>query len=274
MPVLTQNQPYDTAETVLNFVRIIMADYIQNAGDIAGDFFADTQPYTLPTLNLAWRLLQEKMALAGNARLQPTIIITGLPPVNSAVSADPATFVYLSWLGFFNGVNLLDTPLLPPDLIFPIRLRERQSGTTQQFGDMHPATDGLPSVPPGSWLRIWEWMGIPGGAGEAIYMKGSTLPIDLEVRYAAYLPDIVADQVGGLAATPIPVMRCAQALAYFTASIYVSPREGGAAKSTEYEEKGDKCLTKLLALPTKEILSRVTFRRRPGIGGGRNRYSR
>lgn len=269
MPAIQTTQPYDSVETVFNNVRVILADYIKNASTMSGDIFADSQVYALPTLNLAWRKLQRKLALAGHARLEPTVTIQDIPPVNVAVATDPATEVYITWTGFFDGVQLLQTPTLPADLIFPIKIGERQDGTVADFYDMHPATDGLPSIPPGAWFRWWDWRGLPGGGGEGLYFKGSVLSIDLRMRYAAFMPDIVMAQ-GGLSQTLVPFMRCAEALAYYIAAIFVSPREGGIGKAAEYEQEGDKALSEILALPSKQILQRANFRRQP-FGGRHSR---
>lgn len=275
MPGLQATNPYDSVETVLNFVRIILADYIQNASNIAGDIFADTQPYALPTVNLGWRRMQRRMALMGHQRLEPEVIITGIPvvsalldPQGNVANVDPATQAYLSWTGFFDGVTFFPNPVLPQDLMFPIKVSERQAGTTMRFQDMHPVTDTLPSVPPGGWFSWWDWRSLPGGASEALFIKGATQARDLRIKYAGYMADIVAAPQG-LAYTPVPFMRCAEALAYFTAAAFVSPREGGALKSAEYDGMGDKALNEIMALPAKQILQRANIRRIPAILGGR-----
>ena len=267
MPVLQPQvtAPYDTADYVLGLVRVILGDYIQNAATNAGDIFADTQSYVYPTLNLGWRTLQRKAALNGHARLEAKTVITGLPVVNAAVQSDPATEVYLSWLGFYDGVNLITGGVvLPQDLMFPIKIAERQTATTFNFAPMHPATDGLPSIPPGFWLKYWEYRAVPNNGGEALYLKGSVVSLDLEMRYAAWLADIPASPTA-----PIPFMRCAEALAYYTAAAYVAPREGGPGKAMEFEASGDKKLAELLALPAKQVLQRANFRRIPAIRGRR-----
>jgi hypothetical protein len=270
VPVLlpTNQPPYDTADYVLGLVRVILGDWIQNSALNAGDIFADGQSYVYPTLNLAWRTLQRKAALAGHARLEPRTVITALPVVNNTVAADPAAEVYLSWSGFNDGVNLITGGVvLPQDLMFPIKLGERQTSTLYQFAPMHPATDGLPSVPAGSWYRWWEWRAVPNQGGEALYMKGTVISMDLEMRYAAWLADIPASP-----SAPVPFMRCAEALAYYTAAAYVAPREAGPGKAEEFEQSGDKKLAELLALPAKQILQRATYRRIPAIKGRRWRW--
>lgn len=207
-----------------------------------GDIFADSQAYVLPTINLAWRKLQKKLADKGHPRLENTIIIPFFPVV---ANLDPGVECYINWQGFFDGVTfwtpatLATCPVLPQDFISPLKLEERQSlaGASPSnpnlniFRPMHPAPNGLRSQVKGSWNRMFDWR------EDGVYFRGSILNMDVKARYAAYLLDISVSG-GGFLNTPVPIMRCAESLANYSASIFVSPR-GGAQLVPQFEAQGD-----------------------------------
>src|SRR4051812_11559149 len=129
MPIIPPSTaaPYDTAEYVLNLARAIANDA---ALTIDGNLLADDQPYTYVLLNQAWRTLQRKLANSGYERLLREAVLTGFAPV---LIPDPALQVYVNWSEYWNGSNVYDSPVLPQDLILPLRLWERPTGTTSQF---------------------------------------------------------------------------------------------------------------------------------------------
>lgn len=194
-----------------------------------GDLFADAQVYVVPTVNLAWRLLQKKLADKGHPRLVNTTLLTAFPVITNL---DPAVEQYINWQGFFDGTNfqtpvtLAGCPVLPQDFISPLYLEERQTvaGATPSnpnlnvLRPMHPAANGLRSRQKGSWNRYFDWR------EDAVYFPGSILNMDVKTRYAAYLADIAPG--ANFALTPVPIMRCAEALANYAAAIFVTPRGG------------------------------------------------
>ena len=206
-----------------------------------GDIFADSQAYVVPTVNLAWRKLQKKLADKGHPRLENTVIIPNLPVI---ANLDPGVEQYLNWQGFFDGLLfntpalLVGCPVLPQDFISPLHIDERQSlaGATPQnpnlntFREMHPTPNGLRSRAKGSWNRYFDWR------EDALYFRGSTLEMDLKLRYAAFLADIAVS--GTFATTPVPIMTCAESLANYSASIFVTPR-GGQMLAAAFDAAGD-----------------------------------
>jgi len=102
-------------------------------------------------------------------------------------------------------------------MIVPLRLWERQNGTTEDFVQMDPVNDGLPSSSQTSRLRLWDWR------GDSIYMPGAIQVNDLRLRYAAYLADLVNG------ASPVMLLRSKNALAYFTAAQFAAARGSPAA---------------------------------------------
>ena len=254
MPVIPlATAPYDTVESVLEFARVIIADFVQNDTANKGDVLSDTQPYTLPLLNLAWRKLQKKLASAGHPKLTTEANITSLPVV---YTVDPAVQVSISWTGFSDGLNVTATPLLPNDLIMPLRLWERMTGTVEDLQPMRLATDGLPMLSQGSRMGLWEWR------DDVLYMPGAIVNVDLRVRYAAALADL------SILTGPVPILRSAEALAYYIAELFAEPR-GGAAAAQSFAAKGDLAVEALTEGNAK-LQQRGSFRRVP-FGGRRSR---
>ena len=148
------------------------------------------------------------------------VILASVTPVQTL---DPGVQVYINYSNYYDGVNLNASPILPQDCIIPIRLWERVSGTNQQFVAMYPVSDGLQSRPKTTWLREWEWR------DDALYMVGAQQTIDIRFRYNRYLPDIAAGD------SPVPILRCAQALARYTAAEFASSR-GSALTAGLYQQ--------------------------------------
>lgn len=225
-----------------------------------GDIFADSQSYVLPTINLAWRKLQKKLADKGHPRLKNEVDLFSLPVVTNL---DPVSQQFINWTQFFDGTNFQPLPLLPQDFISPLRLWERQHGLTITFNPMHPAGDGLMSRNKNSWNRYFDWR------EDSIYFPGSLLLMDLRIAYAAFLPDLVVQQ-GAFGLTPVPIMRSADALAYYSAAIFVEPRGGDAAVAS-FLSKGDAAVDQITNSFAK-LQQRASFHRRAWGERGRRTF--
>lgn len=238
-----------------------------------GDIFADDQAYVLPTINLAWRKLQKKLADRGHPRLENTVILTGLPVV---ANLDPAVECYINWLGCFDGVTfwtpatLIACPTLPQDWIMPLHLDERQSlaGATAQnpnlnvMRPMRPAANGIKSRAKASWNRYFDWR------EDALYFRGSVVSMDIKARYAAYLADL--NPAGAnFANVQVPIMNAADALANYAASLFVTPR--GSLLGPGFDAAGDAALAQITNAFAK-LQQRASYSRRPW--GSRFRYRR
>ncbi len=198
--------PYDLVQDVLNTARVRLNDAIQSIG---GDILTDLAPFTQTAVNAAWRRLQELLVNLGFARLKVETIFT---LVSAVGSADVGSQVWIGWTGYFNGLALSGTPALPQDLIAPLDLWERQSGSGASYAPMDQLLNGLPTVPKQSLNRIWEWR------QEAIYMPGALSPTDIRLRYAAFLPDFVDVGLVFWYQQPVPIMRSLNSLAWFICS--------------------------------------------------------
>src|SRR6185437_12059934 len=100
--------PYDSLEAVLNAARVRLNDAYQTpsgapAGQIGGEVLGDTQVFTLPTINAAWRRLQEFLIEKEFDRLQDETILLS---VTATATADPGILCYIDWTGYFDGVTL------------------------------------------------------------------------------------------------------------------------------------------------------------------------
>jgi hypothetical protein len=240
-----------------------------------GDIFADSQAYVLPTVNLGWRMVQKKLAEKGHPRLENTALITGIP---ITTNLDPASEQYMNWQGFFDGsafqtpATLQGCPTLPADFISPIYIEERQSVAGASPANpnlnilrkMHPASDGLRSRVKTGWNRQFDWR------EDGVYVRGSLQLSDWKVRYAAFLADI-AVAGGGFSVTPVPIMRCAEALANYTAGIFVTPR--GSLLGPNFMSAGDAALAQITNSQAK-LGQRASYSRRAWGHRGRGRFNR
>lgn len=208
MPVVATS-PYSTADSVLNLTRSLGTDAIQS---LAGNLLANSKPSTEVFLNAGYRYLQVKLAIAGYSTFKKTTQILSLTP---ATPLDPGTRPALSYTGYFNGTSNAGTPFLPPDLCWPLRLRERQSGTLNQFQKMSPARDGLSSRQQSTYLRDWVW------ENDQLVFNGSTATNDLELYYVPFLPDL---SLSTNPTSPVLLVRCENALAAYTLWNYAISR--------------------------------------------------
>ena len=202
--------PTDSVETALNMARVRLNDAIQS---LAGDILTDTAPFTLVAVNNAWRRLQELLVNFGFAWLKPETILTSVPAVTNS---DPGSQMYISWSVCFDGTTAQVGPLLPQDMIAPLVLWERVNGTAGSFYPMDRLDNGLPAVPKTMLNKSWEWR------NGSIFVPGATSITDIRIRYAGFESDFVAPSgvVGAIpfANQPIPIVRAANALAWFICS--------------------------------------------------------
>lgn len=212
MPVIP-TAPYDTIDVALNIARGYANDQgLSTAGSPLQ--LGDTAPSTFTLLNAGWRMLQRVMTNYGLGTFVKTTIISSCP-VNG--STDPGLQAYISFTGYFDGVQMHPDPFLPPDMLGPLRLRERQSGAQQTFQQMYPTNDGLPQRKAVIWFRDWNW------ENDVINLVGATQVNDIDLRYNSWLPDLTPDNEG-LGSNQIPLLRCADILGAYTAAAFGASR--------------------------------------------------
>lgn len=142
--------------------------------DQSGSLFSDS--YLLPFLNAAYRNTQIALANAGKQSFTEDYVILSIPAVTAV---DPGLDVEVAFTGISGNVTPANTPALPGDLIEPLELQERLTGSTDLFRPINNMTahGGLPSLPQDGALRYWEWR------GDALCFIGSTQANDVRLRY-------------------------------------------------------------------------------------------
>jgi hypothetical protein len=257
--------PFDIVDSAMNFARVRLNDCPLN---LSGNLLASTQPYAQTIYNGAWRNFQRDLADFGDPANTQEMILTLLPVV---ANIDPATQYYISQQWVFDGQNFQTTPyvpLLPQDLICPLHLKERLGSSQQLFTPMWPCDNGLPIVPKTTYLRYWEWRSAGIGNGNAIFMPGATVPRDVWIRYASYLPDAVANSP--LADTPwyqqpLPMLHCSDILADYVTAEYAFSRGSEQAKAVanSFWSDGKSKMRSYVNSTTMKIRQRINHRRRP-----------
>jgi hypothetical protein len=241
-------QPYDSAEYVLQLMRALGNDAAQS---LAGNLLSDNQPYVLPMLNSGYRHLQRELVIRGYNTLKKTIQVLNVLPI---AILDPGDNVAISYTGYYDGAANHPVPTLPSDLLMPLKLRERRTGSLQNFQPMLAARDGLPSRHQSIRLHEWIW------ESDQILMRGATQSNDLELRYAAFLPELV------LAPDPSDVLiaRSENALGYYTLGKWAESR--GSALAPGLFARGDDAMKKIIA--TENLYKNRGNNRRRGHSTG------
>lgn len=127
-----------------------------------GDVFTDT--ILLPFVNKAYRKVQYRMLKKGSKSLTSEVTLT--------LTAGSTSFTDTG------------SPPLPTDFLAPRELQEKPSGN-QRFMSMSPI-DVLPDQPQAAALQVWSWR------EEGLWFIGSTLDVDVLIRYFRSLPDAVS----------------------------------------------------------------------------------
>lgn len=257
MPVLTTTA-YATAEDVLIRVRTLLND----SEVVGGDIITDTAPFSFDLINAGYERVQSELSTYGIEVSTTDVWLIGLPimPIN-----DPEGRLIVDDTGtniiYPNGVgNVLSaTPQLPPDLLMPLRLWERQSGTTNPLGaPMKQPNGGLLSQPQQTYLIEWEWK------NDGIRFRGATQVQDVKILYEKQLPKLAATT------DPVPIRGVVNAAAYWAAKIFADSR--GAAIAPEAKNAAiNEISTYAQAIARRR--QRKQVRRQPYSGrGGRQGY--
>jgi hypothetical protein len=240
--------PYDSAEYCLNLTRSLGNDAIQS---LAGSLLSDGQPYVVPYLNSAYRYIQRRMANSGVQTFKRRIILTQCPKI---YTPDPGLQCEISYTGFFDGALNHATPTLPADMCWPLRLRERQSGTTNPYQQMWCARDGLQSRPQSIFFRDWTYQ------QDKILLNGATLVNDIELLYVPFLPDIQPSTVLPLGEQQILILRAENAIAAFTLAEFANAR--GSPLAGDIRTMGEQYLREVINSDAMQK-QRGNYRRQP-----------
>ena len=217
IPPPAPTMPADTVDSVLNLVRTKMLDTI---GSLAGDILTDAQPFMQEYANAGWRELQFFLATLGYSVFKMPFIGLAYPVVDSV---DPALWTSLTWSNFVNASGTEYAPpvvtVLPQNMILPLKVSERLTGSQSRFQHMQMAQDSLPETRKGPYNGFWIW------ENNTLYMPGSIYSMDLRMELAIYLPDFVTVGTVLWNQQPVPIVRAKTALAYFICDEIVQARE-------------------------------------------------
>jgi hypothetical protein len=228
-----------------------------------GDLLSDQQPFTMTMLNAGYRHLQKVLTNKSYETFVGQWDFPRIPP--AFYITDPGLEVYISWTGFYDGVEMHDNPVLPADMLAPLRMQERPSAAdnspnnSASFIPMGSTSDGLPSRCPTTCLGVWEWR------DDKIFMKGATQYVDGRLRYNKRLPDLLDPT------DLVLIVNCADALAYYTVMEFARPR--GSMLADKYELLGDAEVDSMIS-PNLKFRQRRNLRRRPysGRSGGFSQF--
>jgi len=214
MPVVGSSA-YNTAGTVTALVRSLL-------NDAAGNLFTDA--VLLPYVNSGYRKVQRALANIGSGTFIQDDVLFVVPAVTAV---DPSAQVSIT--------DATAPPnQLPTDLLVPVKLWERASGSTDDFIEMTDLTEhgGLPSQPQDVMLRYWEWR------ADGLYFLGATQDTQIRLRYNKVYPDLTD------ATSPVLVRDSTDAIAYAAAAMAGAAR--GAPQAERYDAAAADALDDLL----------------------------
>jgi hypothetical protein len=214
--------PYPTVQQCMNVASVRVNDAMKQvgtapAGQIGGEITGAQQIFSQTVVNAAWQRFQEFLVSQNFSRLINTVT---LPSVTAVGTSDPGVNCYIDWTGYFDGFALQASPVLPQDLSTPLRLKERVHGATgvsAEFTPMEYVVNGLTGLVKGPRNFNWAW------DDDKLLFPGSTQVMDMELRYASFLPDFVDGAVSWYL-QPVPIMRSQDAFAWYIAFEYSAAR--------------------------------------------------
>jgi hypothetical protein len=206
MPSIVGNDGLEGApslQSICDLYRSIVNDTFDGG---AGQINTDTAPWMLPFLNSAIRDLYSDLRIVGDMRvIVDNAIISGIPPIPAA---NPTVQVALAYQGYFNGSTWNSSYLLPPDLMWLMKVWQRPSNVGATFFPMTPAPAGLSGVYQGYGLGQYEMRG-----NNELWFNGALLATDIRLRYMAAYPDITGDDID-FSNTYVPIQDSTNAIAH------------------------------------------------------------
>lgn len=228
MPVVgsSTSQNYPALETILALIRALANDSFAGntntpgEGQVLTDLYQATTSYNpqlLNCFNAAIREMYRKLrTVKGKALIRDNYILTALPVVNGPLGAsqpDPTVQTYLNFAFYFDGTNQNASFTLPADLMMPLRVWDRQSGTTTVFVPLQEARNGLDPANQTDELRVWEWR------EGRINFPGALIQRDIRIKYLAFLPAFFPTNpvpANYFTTTQIPIFDCEETVAFLT----------------------------------------------------------
>ena len=236
----------------LALARARLNDMIQSVG---GDILKVDQPFARTYCNGGWRRLQNFLANLGFARLVDEIIVSAVP---ICASSDPASQCWIDWTGFFDGTQLWTNYALPQNCAFPLKVWDRVSGFNSGWGiPLRECMDGIPAT------FKYPRNGIFDYRNDRILFPGTTIPVDMRIRFAQYLPNFSTQGQTQWYQQPVPIFGATDALADFICVEACDGRDD--VDSSTFKNRAE-AEAKLIFNRDVRIKNRSNVRRRPRSG--------
>jgi hypothetical protein len=251
VPVLSSSA-YNTADDVLTRIRTICND-----SEVAGgDIITSTAPFAFDLLNAGFERVQLELAKYGVEVDTAEAWLIGLPTMPTI---DPEARMVIDDTGcnilYPNGVGNMfsSSPALPADLVVPVKLSERQTGTTNPAQPLQQPNSGLIPFSQDLYLKQWEW------EADGIRTLGAMQSLDVKIKYEKHLPKLVSPT------DPVPIRGVVNAAAYFSALIFAEGRGGVVSPNFKQNASEEIFLLQQLSVRRKQ---HKQVRRRPYSGRG------
>lgn len=181
-----------------------------------------TDSILMPLVNAQYKMLGRKIRTISGSTF---IVDDYLMNVPAVAAADPSVTVV---------INDASTPQLPTNLMEPLFIWERESGSSDDFVEMVNLTDGggLPSRPQEETLGSWEWR------TDGLCFRGALVATQIRLRYTAFF----ADLTDGTSSTLLRDMR--EAMAYPTAVMAAQAK--GIQVPASYAQMGEDAVEDVL----------------------------
>lgn len=242
MPVLPSSA-YVSVETVANLIRVIANDAIYSA---AGEILTDVSTLLFPLMNDSLEWLENELNNSGVESFRKETILTNVTAVGIV---DPGVQINISDTGYFDGATNHALPQVPTDLLNPIFMWERTTGSTENWVEMEERADGLPSMVQSTRLKMWEWR------GDALVMPGALQSEDLRLRYQGSHAIFVAP-------TDALLLRGGNGtIAYKTVSTYLVTKNPEASQlaKLEADDRVSQLTTRSARTKQRELVTRASY---------------
>jgi hypothetical protein len=247
---------FSIVETVLNKARAILNDAEVPGGDVLTDSYAGL----FPLANTAYDNIQKRLASAGVETFSGYAWLINVPAVSGndpetrvTIRDDGTSIVNPTGVG---GSNFA-APILPADLILPLKLWERQNGTTNEPVPMKEPNDGLRLLVPQNFLIQWEWGSYQ--TSTCIILCGALQAQDIKCKYERRVSVLASIN------DPVPIRGVDNAAAYQIAKIFAAGR--GSTVAAAFSKEGDDEIEQLEMISARKA-QRKRVRRIPYSGRG------
>jgi hypothetical protein len=225
--------PYATGAQILQLIQNLVSDP-------QGQLFSDS--YCLQSINSGARYVARELRNRGKMTLIQDEYLVTIPPV---LAQDASQQVNMTYTGISGDVTPAIAPALPANLMEPLILWERPSGTTN-FREMHNKTakGGLSKILQGEQLTEWEWR------SDMICFRGALIATDVLISFTALPGVFVLDNTGHISGSLGDVD--AMDVVAYKAAAQLLPQRGGAALAVQYETMAQNLVEQLATSTTRQ----------------------